>query len=404
MRQEGRKDNKLSSLEIGPVAGPECDAGAGGSTVRDSDATGALDECGDANGGSPHFSGLVKCPHKPPDPVLVCRVDSILCRVERDGEAARFQDTKGLAGAEVVQDRKLRVGTLIERASTSDVVARGNKKLPRGRVADVLHGERNRGRRLADGYVSETSHGGRDREPRRSGPGEFHGAEVLDPLVGPDKTIARVVDLLLGEIVDPEESLKGIARLAQLAVSGNHVGLLGHGHNAIPLRCGGLRPVYSTYRPDISEGRIAPQCMFIAPQPAMAIKKAINIMNAAVIRNPPTEWVAGSTTKVAPNGIAPRARGRRRGEPCSIAAAAAPRGCARHRGFRLPGSLTPRLWVPRSATVVTTPRFEHRTMFDPQRRPPCSRGRRELQVIADVLGVHRTYVHRIIQRRARITT
>jgi hypothetical protein len=32
----------------------------------------------------------------------------------------------------------------------------------------------------------------------------------------------------------------------------------------------------------------------MAPQPAMAIKNAINIMNAAFISNPPTEeWVAG---------------------------------------------------------------------------------------------------------------
>ena len=34
---------------------------------------------------------------------------------------------------------------------------------------------------------------------------------------------------------------------------------------------------------EIGEARTAPQCMFIAPQPAMAIKNAINIMNAAVI-------------------------------------------------------------------------------------------------------------------------
>ena len=37
---------------------------------------------------------------------------------------------------------------------------------------------------------------------------------VMGPLVGPGKTISRVVDLLLGEILDHEEVLNGIARLA----------------------------------------------------------------------------------------------------------------------------------------------------------------------------------------------
>jgi hypothetical protein len=42
---------------------------------------------------------------------------------------------------------------------------------------------------------------------------------VFDPLVGRVKTIARVVDLLLREILDYEEMLNGVARFAQLAVS-----------------------------------------------------------------------------------------------------------------------------------------------------------------------------------------
>jgi hypothetical protein len=43
------------------------------------------------------------------------------------------------------------------------------------------------------------------------------------------------------------------------------------------------------------EGVLTPQR--IAPQPAMAIKNAINIMNAAFILKPPTEWLPGGTTK-----------------------------------------------------------------------------------------------------------
>lgn len=61
---------------------------------------------------------------------------------------------------------------------------------------------------------------------------------VFDPLVGPGKTIARVVDLLLGEILDHEEVLNGIARFAQLAVSCDHVRTVDHETRLAPLRCG----------------------------------------------------------------------------------------------------------------------------------------------------------------------
>jgi hypothetical protein len=37
---------------------------------------------------------------------------------------------------------------------------------------------------------------------------------VFDPLVGPCKTIASVVDLLLGEIFDYEETLSGVVGFA----------------------------------------------------------------------------------------------------------------------------------------------------------------------------------------------
>jgi CspA family cold shock protein len=62
--------------------------------------------------------------------------------------------------------------------------------------------------------------------------------DVLDPLVGPGQTIARVVDLLLGEALDHEEMPNGIARLAQLAVSCDHVGLVDHQARLPPTRCG----------------------------------------------------------------------------------------------------------------------------------------------------------------------
>jgi hypothetical protein len=52
--------------------------------------------------------------------------------------------------------------------------------------------------------------------------------DVFDALVGPGKTIACVVDLLRGEILDHEEVLNGIARLAQLAVSCDHVRSVDH--------------------------------------------------------------------------------------------------------------------------------------------------------------------------------
>jgi hypothetical protein len=63
--------------------------------------------------------------------------------------------------------------------------------------------------------------------------------DVFYPLVGPSKTIPRVVDLLLGEILDYEEVLSGIVRLAQFAVSCNHVRAVDHETRLVPTRCGG---------------------------------------------------------------------------------------------------------------------------------------------------------------------
>ena len=57
-------------------------------------------------------------------------------------------------------------------------------------------------------------------------------------LVGPGKTIAGVVDLLLGEIFDHEEVLNGVARFAQLAVSCDDVGAVDHETRLPPTRCG----------------------------------------------------------------------------------------------------------------------------------------------------------------------
>jgi cold shock protein len=57
-------------------------------------------------------------------------------------------------------------------------------------------------------------------------------------LVGPGKTIACVVDLLLGEILDHEEMLNGVARFAQFAVSCDHVRALDHETRLPPTRCG----------------------------------------------------------------------------------------------------------------------------------------------------------------------
>ena len=61
---------------------------------------------------------------------------------------------------------------------------------------------------------------------------------VFDLLVGPGKTIACVVDLLLGEILDHEEMLSGVARFAQLAVSCDDVGAVDHETRPPPTRCG----------------------------------------------------------------------------------------------------------------------------------------------------------------------
>jgi hypothetical protein len=58
--------------------------------------------------------------------------------------------------------------------------------------------------------------------------------DVFYPLVGPSKTIPRVVDLLLGEILDYEEVLSGIVRLAQFAVSCNCVHAVDHETRLVP--------------------------------------------------------------------------------------------------------------------------------------------------------------------------
>jgi hypothetical protein len=60
---------------------------------------------------------------------------------------------------------------------------------------------------------------------------------VFDLLVGLGKTIACVVDLLLGEILDHEEMLNGVARFAQLAVSCDDVGAVNHETRLPPTRC-----------------------------------------------------------------------------------------------------------------------------------------------------------------------
>ena len=57
-------------------------------------------------------------------------------------------------------------------------------------------------------------------------------------LVGPGKTIACVVDLLLGEILDHEEMLNGVARFAQLPMSCDDVRAVDHEARLPPTRCG----------------------------------------------------------------------------------------------------------------------------------------------------------------------
>ena len=60
---------------------------------------------------------------------------------------------------------------------------------------------------------------------------------VFDLLVGPGKTIACVVDLLLGEILDHEEMLSGIARFAQFSMSCDDVRSIDHKTRLPPTRC-----------------------------------------------------------------------------------------------------------------------------------------------------------------------
>ena len=61
---------------------------------------------------------------------------------------------------------------------------------------------------------------------------------VFDLLVGQGKTIACVVDLLLGEILDHEEMLSGIARFAQFSMSCDDVRSVDHGTSLPATRCG----------------------------------------------------------------------------------------------------------------------------------------------------------------------
>jgi hypothetical protein len=61
---------------------------------------------------------------------------------------------------------------------------------------------------------------------------------VFDLLVGPGKTIACVVDLLLGEILDHEEMSSGIARFAQFSMSCDDVRSVDHETRVSPTRCG----------------------------------------------------------------------------------------------------------------------------------------------------------------------
>src|SRR5262249_7135702 len=64
--------------------------------------------------------------------------------------------------------------------------------------------------------------------------------DVFDPPVGPGKTIARVVYLLLGEVLDYEEVLSGVVRFAQFAVSCDHVRAVDHVTRLVPPGCGAV--------------------------------------------------------------------------------------------------------------------------------------------------------------------
>jgi CspA family cold shock protein len=75
---------------------------------------------------------------------------------------------------------------------------------------------------------------------------QLHLVGVFDPLVGLGKTFARVVDLLLGEILDHEEVLNGVPCFAQLAVSCDDVRAVDHETRLPPSLCGDLRPGWAT--------------------------------------------------------------------------------------------------------------------------------------------------------------
>jgi hypothetical protein len=80
--------------------------------------------------------------------------------------------------------------------------------------------------------------------------------DVFDALVSLGKTIARVVDLLLGEILDHEEVLNGIARLAQLAVSCDHIRAVDHETRLPPTRCGVVCDRVAPRPRRVGEGRM----------------------------------------------------------------------------------------------------------------------------------------------------
>jgi hypothetical protein len=88
-------------------------------------------------------------------------------------------------------------------------------------------------------FESGLFHGDREPFSISGGTGGYVDAQgflvdVSYPLVGPGKTIARVVDLLLGEVLDYEEVLSGVVRFAQFAVSCNHVRALDHETRLVP--------------------------------------------------------------------------------------------------------------------------------------------------------------------------
>ncbi len=63
--------------------------------------------------------------------------------------------------------------------------------------------------------------------------------DVVDSMVGPGETIPRFVDLRLREILDHEQLLNGIVRLAQFAVGRYDLSATDHVIKLLPSRSGG---------------------------------------------------------------------------------------------------------------------------------------------------------------------